>query len=68
MTVVGMCVIMDAARFVVENMRTNDKYEGKWKKPVLVMMPHLLCYQKTNAGSENKYRYEAVMMAPVPVP
>jgi hypothetical protein len=63
-----MSVIMNAARFVIENMRTNYEYKGKRKKPVLVMMPYLFCHEKTDSGSENQHRYNAVMVTPVTVP
>jgi hypothetical protein len=66
--IVGMCMIMNAAGFIIQNMSRNDKHNGKWQEPVLMVMPHLLGYKKSYAGCENQYGGKIVVVAPVSVP
>ena len=68
LAVVGMCMIMNAAGFVIDNMRTHDKNKREWQQPVLVVMPNLLGDKKPYAGSENEYGHKAVMMTAVTMP
>ena len=66
--VVGMCVIMNAARFIVEQVSRNNEHQCEWQKPVLIMVPYLFCHQETYSCSENDYRHNAVVMPSVAMP
>lgn len=67
-TVVGVCMIVDPAGFVVKHMRRNNKNYGKWEEHVLIAMPNLLGNQKGETGREDENGYQAMMMKAVPMP
>lgn len=66
--IVGMCVVMYAASFVVQYMRRNDKHDGKWQQPVLIVVPDLLGNQETEARCEYQERGNVMMMTTIAVP
>ena len=68
LAVVGMCVIMNAARFIVQNMSTYYKHKGEWQKPVLIMMPELFGDKKAYTCGEDEHRYKTMMVTAVAMP
>ncbi len=66
--VVGVGMVMDPARTVIDNMGYYDQDHRHRKEPKLVMMPYLFEQQKSNAGHKHEHRYQAVVMFPESMP
>lgn len=66
--VVGVGMVMDPARAVIDDMGHHDQDNRYGEEPKLVMMPYLFEQQKSNAGHKYDHGYQAMVMFPVSVP
>jgi hypothetical protein len=66
--IVGVRVIMYAARAIISKMGPNDSDNGQCQEPVLLVVPDLLGNQEQYTHGENKKWRQAMVMAAVSVP
>ena len=67
-TIIGMCVVMNAASFIIHKMGGNNEYDGEWQKVNLVMMPYLLRNQEQKACGKHEQGDRAMVMPAVSMP